>query len=184
MSNLLSQGTFYTTELSTSLRIAQVLGLTTSAFLAGKTFAVSFGTVPALLHAPVPLLAKQIDRVFQADLIINPVLVALGTGVFGYFAYRASIIPYSLLFLHPIDEKLTRKAHSLSCASLTDTAIESGVAKEETTHALVDKWATVNLGRTVLSALAALTATWAAVDRLEIVPAVAKLGGGAGRMGK
>ncbi|KAK3669698.1 hypothetical protein LTR78_010450 [Recurvomyces mirabilis] len=203
MSNLMSQGTFYTTDMGTPLRIAQVLGLTTSAFLAGKTFAVSFGTVPALLHAPVPLLAKQIDDVFQADLIINPVLVALGTGVFGYFAYRdpnrgspahilyttssillASVFPYSLLFLHPITEKLTRKAHSLSCASLTDTAIESGVAKEETTHALVDKWATVNLGRTVLSTLAAVTATWAAVDRLEVVPAAVRLGGGAGRMGK
>ena len=95
-----------------------------------------------------------------------------------------TIVPYSLLFLHPITEKLSRKAHSLGNASLTDTAIESEVAKEETTHALVDKWATLNLGRTVLSALAAVTATWAAVDRLEIVPAVARLGSGAGRMGK
>ena len=88
-----------------------------------------------------------------------------------------------MLLLHPITEKLSRKAHSLASASFTDTAIESGIAKEETTHALVDQWATVNLGRTVLSALAAVTATWAAVDRLEVVPAVTRLAGGAGRMG-
>ena len=95
----------------------------------------------------------------------------------------ATIIPYSMLFLHPITEKLKLKAHSLVSASLTDPAIESGVKKEETTHVLVDQWATVNLGRTVLSALAAVTATWAAVDRLEVVPAVTRLVGGAGRMG-
>ncbi|TKA78213.1 hypothetical protein B0A55_03771 [Friedmanniomyces simplex] len=202
MAALTNKGLFYTEELGTTIRIAQVLGLTSTAFLAGKTFAASFAAVPALLHAPAPLLAKQWKTLFDADKLVNPVVSAIGLGVFSFFAYRdpnpgsrhqilyttaaallASFIPYSLLLLGPISAKLEQKAQDLASTSLTDTVAESGMAKEETTHVLVDRWATVNLGRTLLSFVAAVAATWAAVDRLEVVPAVGKLVGGADRMG-
>lgn len=88
MATLTSQGAFYTAELGAPIRVAQVLGLTSTAFLAGKTFAASFGAAPALLHAPAPLLAKQWKTLFDADKLINPVVAAIGTGVFGFFAYR------------------------------------------------------------------------------------------------
>lgn len=54
---------------------------------------------------------------------------------------------------------------------------------EESTHQLVDRWATVNLGRSVLAALSAVFAAWATVDRMEVVGAAVRFTGGADRMG-
>jgi hypothetical protein len=91
MSTLTSQGSFYTTDPGTPIRIAQVIGLTTSGFLAGKTFAASSGSVPAFLKAPAPLLAQQIKTLLDADKIINPVAALLSTSIFGFFAYRSTL---------------------------------------------------------------------------------------------
>lgn len=76
----------------------------------------------------------------------------------------------------PINRQLESKAKTLALS-----ATEDGVPKEETTHALVDKWATVNLGRVVIAGVSALVATWAAVDRTEVVPAMFSLSTGANR---
>ncbi|KAI7684383.1 hypothetical protein KC322_g13448, partial [Hortaea werneckii] len=128
-------------------------------------------------------------------------VVALGSGIFTYLAAREPMssrhfvlyttsatllltcIPYTFIVGEPINQKLEKKAKDLSSASLTDAAAEAGVAQEETVHQLVDRWATMNLGRTLLTGIAALAATWAAVDRLEVVPAAARLAGGADRLG-
>lgn len=83
----------------------------------------------------------------------------------------ASIIPYSAALLLPLNQKLEAKAKDLASASLTDASVEAGVAKEETTHQLVDQWATINLGRSVLAGLSAILAAWASVDRMEVVGA-------------
>ena len=53
-------------------------------------------------------------------------------------------------------------------SSLVDTTAEHGIKKEETVHYLVDRWATFNVGRTVLTGLAAILSTWAAVERLKV----------------
>ncbi|EMD00638.1 hypothetical protein BAUCODRAFT_28981 [Baudoinia panamericana UAMH 10762] len=202
MAAVTNHGLFYTEQLTTPLRVAQVVGLTSATFLAGKTFAQSFGTIPAFLKAPAPLLAKQWKTMYDGDVLIAPATSAIGLGVFGYFAYRdpnawshhqilyttasalmAILIPYSTLLLGPINSKLEKKASDLASASLTDAEAESGMSKEESTHGLVDTWGTINFGRAIISGVAALAATWAAVDRLEVVPAVAKVMGGADRMG-
>ena len=91
MASFTNHSLFYTETLGAPIRVAQVVGLTSTAFLAGKTFAASFGTTPALLHAPAPLLAKQWKELFDADKLVNPVLSVLGLGVFGWFAYRGML---------------------------------------------------------------------------------------------
>ncbi|KXT02818.1 hypothetical protein AC578_5368 [Pseudocercospora eumusae] len=192
--------TFYTTNLPSGLRIAQVAGLTLSGFLAGTTFAASAAT-PALLKAPAPLLAKQWKTMFDANKLIAPVACLFSAGVFGYIGYREdkwtlpatlytasaslllSLVPYTYLLGEPINQKLEKKAQSLASVAITDAQAESGVSKEETTHALVDKWATINLGRAVISAASTAIAIWAAVDRTEVVPATARLAAGANRLG-
>lgn len=53
---------------------------------------------------------------------------------------------------------------------------------EQTTHWLVDRWATVNLGRAVLSGIAAVVATWAGTGGVRMGGiAVVK---GAGEVGR
>lgn len=59
--------------------------------------------------------------------------------------------------------------------------------REQTTHWLVDRWATVNLGRAVLSGVAAVAAIWAGVEGSGFGGGVGGIGmrvtTGAGRMG-
>jgi hypothetical protein len=68
-------------------------------------------------------------------------------------------------------------------ASLTDKAVESGVAKGETAHELLDKWATLNLGRSLLPLFATLAAGWAMMDKFEVLGLGAIIKTGADRMG-
>jgi hypothetical protein len=78
-----------------------------------------------------------------------------------------STIPYTFFFMRPYNNKLLEKADSLASTSLEDTAAEAGVAKEETVHSLVDTWATLNLGRAIITGIAAVTAAWATLSPAE-----------------
>lgn len=86
------------------------------------------------------------------------------------------MIPYTFFIGDPVNRQLEAKVQSLAL-----TATEDGVSKEETTHALVDKWATINLGKVVIAGISALVATWAALDREEVVPATFSFSTGANR---
>ena len=59
--------------------------------------------------------------------------------------------------------------NSLASTSLEDKAVEQGVAEGETTHALIDKWATLNVVRAAFLVAGSLCATLAAVDKRELV---------------
>jgi hypothetical protein len=63
--------------------------------------------------------------------------------------------------IKPINDKLFAASESLSSAELNKDA-EVGVAKAETVHALLDKWATLNLVRALLTGVAAVSASLAA----------------------
>ncbi|KAL1296962.1 hypothetical protein AAFC00_004562 [Neodothiora populina] len=179
------------------VRIAQVVGLTSSAYLAGAIGGISLFSCPALLQAPAPLLAKQWQTVFDKGKFLAPPLSVVSAAIFGGLAYRApkespsillytaaallvpSIIPYTVFAMGTVNKKLSDKA-----SSLTDAAAESGIAQEETAHALVDKWATLNLIRSFLPLVATVCAAWASVDNYEILGlASLSLRSGANRMG-
>ncbi|EME48753.1 hypothetical protein DOTSEDRAFT_40040 [Dothistroma septosporum NZE10] len=93
-----------------------------------------------------------------------------------------SIIPYTFFLGEPINKKLEEKERSLASVALTDDKAEVGIAKEDSVHALVDKWATVNFGRFGIATIAAFASTWAAIDRAEVVPAAFGLASGADRV--
>ncbi|PIB01393.1 hypothetical protein CB0940_00302 [Cercospora beticola] len=186
---------FLTDELGTGLRTAQVLGLTASAFLAGKTFAASYNAAPALLQAPAPLLAKQWQILFTRDKLLAPIISLFSSGTFACLAYRdqtwtkpailyttassllLALIPYTYLLGEPVNKKLEEKARTLKAEEAP------GVKREESVHGLVDTWASVNFGRAVVSFVASAAAIWAAVERPGVVPASATLATGANRMG-
>lgn len=85
-------------------------------------------------------------------------------------------IPYSLLLLEPVTEQLENKAGELDLNSS-----ESGVEKQRTTHWLVDRWATINLGRAVMTGVAAVAGTWAALGGVSV--GGIRVVSGAGRVG-
>lgn len=93
-------------------------------------------------------------------------------------------IPYSLFLLEPLNKLLEAKdaACAFSDADYPPTEREEvGFDYEHTTHWLVDRWATVNLGRAVMSAVAAGMAIWAGVEGVKMA-GVRVVSGGA-RMG-
>lgn len=77
-------------------------------------------------------------------------------------------MPFTLAFIAPTNEKLLAKKDHLASASLEDKAVEANVAEGETVHALIDKWATLNLGRAVLVAVGSLCTVLAALNKREV----------------
>ncbi|KAF1353902.1 hypothetical protein BDV97DRAFT_279548, partial [Delphinella strobiligena] len=166
--------------------VAQVVGLTASAYLAGAIAGISF-TTPAILDSPAPLLVKQWKKIFDSGKVVAPPLSIISAAIFGGLAYREpkgsaaftlytvaavlvpSIVPYTLLVMKPTNDKLNEKAESLATTSLEDAAAEAGVAKEETAHGLLDKWITLNLGRSLLPLIGTICAAWASVDKYEVL---------------
>jgi hypothetical protein len=61
-----------------------------------------------------------------------------------------SIIPYTLGLMVQTNNKLLGKADSLATTEITDKAAEAGATQEETVHALIDMWATLNLGQAII----------------------------------
>ena len=135
---------------------------------------------------------------FDTDKLLAPSIVVFSGSIFGYLGYKSSgvlarlyiaaaalaavSIPYSLLTLEPINKKLEEKASSLAKASISDAGAEAGVTREETVHYLVDQWATMNLGRSIITGIAAVCGTLAAVGQLEIIGVT--FASGANRMGR
>lgn len=72
-------------------------------------------------------------------------------------------MPFTFAFIVPTNKKLFAKRDQLAAASLEDKAVEVGVTQEETVHALIDKWGTLNLARAVIVGTGALCAILAAV---------------------
>jgi hypothetical protein len=84
----------------------------------------------------------------------------------------------------PTNNKLHEKRRALAATSAEDKTAEVGVAQEETVHALLDKWATLNLARALIMGVGSALATWAAVSKLEIVGfGGVRLRSGANRLG-
>ncbi|KAF1985202.1 hypothetical protein K402DRAFT_405347 [Aulographum hederae CBS 113979] len=182
----MSQGMFYHERIPASIRVVQALGITMAAFVAGETAATTLAFVPAILDAPAPLAARQwkktVERGSTGGLIALAAGVSFGamaylekpsTSAFKFFTAAAvlspTIIPFSLLVMGPVNDKLFKKADSLANTAITDSAAESGVAKEETVHGLIDKWATLNLGNAALTFASAVCAAWAVLNPVEVV---------------
>ncbi|OAL43546.1 hypothetical protein IQ07DRAFT_616393 [Pyrenochaeta sp. DS3sAY3a] len=165
----------------TGLIIAQTVGITASAYLFGQNASLSFVSIPAVMQAPAPLAAKQWSTVFTIGQAFGPPLAIASALATGYAASQLdpkslsfklnvaatlllpSIVPFTFAFIVPTNKKLLAKRDQLAAASLEDKAIEVGVAQDETVHALIDKWGTLNLARAVIVGTGALCAIIAAV---------------------
>lgn len=191
---------FYHAEVPVYVRLAQVVGISTALGLSGASFSITALTIPPLLKAPAPLLAKQWAILFNKGKNVIPPLALLASLSFGYLAVREwragspalylyatagviapSFIPYTLVFMNSTNQKLLEKADTLA-ASDAEEEVKGG--QEETTHVLVDRWATLNLVRGVISATAGVLALWASLQPVEVVGIAGfEFVGGADRLG-
>ncbi|KAF1935585.1 hypothetical protein EJ02DRAFT_460258 [Clathrospora elynae] len=197
-----TQGIFFGQQPPTGLVIAQTVGITASMFLLGTKASLSLVAIPAAMQAPAPLAAQQWFTIFTRGMKMGPPLAiasALATGYLAYTQDRSSIsaklnlaatlllpsiIPFTLAFLAPTNNKLLAKKDELASASLEDKAIEANVAEGENVHALMDRWATLNLARCVLVGAGALCTILGALSKKDIVGfREIGLASGANRMG-
>ncbi|KAF2020487.1 hypothetical protein BU24DRAFT_416169 [Aaosphaeria arxii CBS 175.79] len=182
-----SLGQLFTQQPPVLFRVAQLVGITGSAFVFGQNAFLSYGACPTIMEAPAPLAARQWVKMYNSAHIVGPI-TAIASGLSAaYVAYNQapeslafklnvaaavllpSIVPFTYAFIVPTNKKLFAKADSLAATSLDNKAAEAGVAKEETVHALIDKWATLNFARALIVGAAALLAAWAAADKREVV---------------
>ncbi|OCK80119.1 DUF1772-domain-containing protein [Lepidopterella palustris CBS 459.81] len=169
-------------QLSTPIRVAQVVGLTCSAALAGYIGGFSIGTVPSLKFAPAHAIAKQWQTAYEIGKSTAP-FVALTAGLtWSYLAtqgsmstaskqpllfnsnafalYSASavlvtaIVPFTLIVMKPTNDKLHAKA---------DASEESKAETDETVDELMNKWYWLNVVRASLPGVGAVVGAMAVV---------------------
>ena len=165
------------------LRIAQTLGITTSAVVAGFVSSASFALVPRMLESPTPLLLKQWGNAYAAGKKNVPPFAALSSACYFYLAYTLpsdaqkaklygylaagaltiGIIPYTLLVMLPTNKKLLEKVDETKALTVKDEVVEVGLGNE-TAHKLVDSWGMLNLGRAVLLTAGSLVGAWTALN--------------------
>ncbi|OBT65091.1 hypothetical protein VE03_05229 [Pseudogymnoascus sp. 23342-1-I1] len=158
-----------------SARVLQTIGLTTTAILAGASASFSIYTVPRLLESPTPLLLKQFKHMFAAghDTIPAGTIVAATSLLYLAYDSRAAgspawrgyataavlalgIVPYTLAVMMGTNKVLLDRAEEEE---------EKVEAQAASVKQLLDQWATMNLGRSVLLASAAVTAAWTALGK-------------------
>ncbi|KAF2503208.1 hypothetical protein BU16DRAFT_521802 [Lophium mytilinum] len=182
-----SPGLFYHEKVPTGIIVAQTVGITSAAFLSGMNAFISVGVVPSLMRAPAGLAASQFKYQYDLGKKLGPALALLGTAASGFLAWREprsstafkfwlasaivapSIVPWTFLTMMPTNKKLLGKAESLASTELTDKTAEAGVAKEETVNGLLDKWATLNFIRAIISGTSSVLACIAVLDRVDVV---------------
>ncbi|KAI9801863.1 MAG: hypothetical protein M1833_002177 [Piccolia ochrophora] len=170
---------------STVIRVAQTVGITSSALIAGSLMSISLIGVPAIMEAPGPLLLHQWHAMYTRGKNNMPKIAAVSLLCHGYVTYAAynskviplrqkwpifalgglstiAIIPFTFAVMHQTNQQLLRKEEASRGVSKTDDMVQAGL-NDEAVRPLVDRWGIMNLVRGSLPAIGALAACWAAL---------------------
>ncbi|MCJ1382977.1 hypothetical protein MMC17_006090 [Xylographa soralifera] len=165
---------------SAHIHAIQAVGLASSAFLGGAVLAISYAAIPPLYSAPSPLSAKQWRVLYRKGLAVAPPFAALTSLTFGYLSYTfkqasrpnanfyslaaalvVGIVPYTLIFMRGINNKLMTRAAEADKLDATEKVTQVGLPKGESTNELLDKWAFHNAVRCVFPLMATALGMWA-----------------------
>jgi len=167
------------------LRTIQTIGLTIAGITSGASLGISVILTPRILESPTPLLLKQWKNMYdQCKLLVPGGAVLAGTTSFllSYHMHSnaskftpdlwkpylisgilaISILPYTVAVIMPTNTKLMKKSDETKSLGVADQVVEVGLGGE-TAHALVDHWATLNLGRSALLIASTLLSAWTAL---------------------
>ncbi|OJD37187.1 60s ribosomal protein l44 [Diplodia corticola] len=152
-------------EVPILVRTAQVVGITSAAWWSGACGWISLSLIPTINKSPVDLRVKQWKYQYELGMTSGPAL-ALASGVsfcylmtqhgkhFGLLSERSfnlnalaavavpGIVPFTLLFIKPVNDKLMGHAESLEEgkqsgeAALTEQDVESLIARWNKLHAV------------------------------------------------
>lgn len=165
------------------VRIAQVVGITTSAYVGGAITSLSFLAVPPLLLAPAPLAARQWRLLFEHGRVSAPPLAFLSALSFSYLSYKfygtlnhakaelyalcsvlgIAIIPYTIVMMSGVNAKLSSKAENAEAVVLEMSA-EVAAPKGDSVNELLDLWATNNFARGLFPLASAVLGLWTSLS--------------------
>lgn len=151
---------------------------------AGSVLSISFFTVPSMLLAPSPLLARQWQASFDRGAIINPAIGLVSVFAYGFLSYRLygslnhpkaemyalsalfvlGMLPWTRLVMWPTNVALFRKYDEMKNLGVEEKATEVGLAKGESTKELVDRWGTLNVVRGLFPLVGAVLGTWSTLS--------------------
>jgi len=179
----------YQQGLPFEVRLAQVVGISTSFILTGMSVGTSYYAIPAIKKSPAPLLAQQWQQMYDYGKVIMPPLGIIPTAIYGYLAWSnrnqsgptlplyataAVLSPafttYTLLVMGGVNGALIRKAKAASTAKVGDAVVDAvAEAKgQDDTHALAEQWRLHNLVRAGMVGLAGVLALWASLEPMEL----------------
>ncbi|KAB2580007.1 putative mitochondrial membrane protein [Lasiodiplodia theobromae] len=156
------------------VRTAQVVGITSAAWWSGACGWISFALIPTINKSPAELRVKQWKYQFELGMATGPV-VALVSGVsfsylmtqhgkhIGLLSERSfyltslaavvvpAIVPFTLLFIKPVNNKLIAHVESLEDKESGESALT-----EQDIESLVAKWSKLNAVRAVMTGAGAV----------------------------
>ncbi|KAK8114667.1 hypothetical protein PG999_006736 [Apiospora kogelbergensis] len=158
-----------------TLRVLQATNAAVLTTTAGLNLGLSFLVIPRLLESPTPLMVRQWGRMFAVTsrffppAMMVPGLVHAALACCHYTVrggnrlsksssiitcnavaalVTLSVMPWTIGLMAPINVKLQRKVEEVQSLGAQEAEkSEAAVAEEETAHALVDRWALLNLYR-------------------------------------
>ena len=180
-----------------STQVAQAVGITTSAFLAGIPYirrhrrtllisilgavtCISVLSVPSLMLAPSPLVARQWKKLYGRGARTAPSLALTSASMFGFLSYKfygtlnhpkaelyglsalltVGIVPYTLIAMVPTNKKLTSRAETSEALSAEELFSQAGDSTAQSTKELLDLWATHNLARGLFPLAGSILGLW------------------------
>jgi hypothetical protein len=160
----------------TLIHAIQTVGITSASLVAGSNFATSLYAIPAILHAPPKLLAKQWLELFNRGIMVVVPLAIASTGSFAYLAFKAS---NPVGFTSSTTAQLYATAAALTIGNLVFTRIaimptnnaltqiaqSSGEAGLEKTVELVRKWDGLNMARGYFVLASTVLGIWLTATR-------------------
>ncbi|KAJ9648949.1 hypothetical protein H2199_000862 [Coniosporium tulheliwenetii] len=176
--------------LPATVRIAQVVGVTTASFLAGTIATYSYAFVPAVSLAPAPLLAQQWQKAYGIGASTAPPMALVAAVSFSYLASEAmktpaafsgsasldptsvaylytaaavlvpAIVPYTLLGMKAVNGALHAKADKLRTSSFDKPSTAS---EDREVKELVGRWKVLNAVRALLAGVGAVAGVVAVV---------------------
>ncbi|KAJ5889922.1 DUF1772-domain-containing protein [Penicillium tannophilum] len=163
-------------------RVAQAIGISGAAWLSGNIAALSTITVPALVqsqnehHKSQSLLTKQWRALYEIGKKKNPPIAAAVASSLAYLAwsvrqggplYKKTVYSRSGLYLAAAVLTVGIVPYTLICMTGTNSALmkkaESTSDADKEVPDLVERWNTLNLGRSVFPLAGAICAVVATI---------------------
>jgi hypothetical protein len=168
-------------DIPAHIRATQATSIALSTTVAGLNLGLSFFVIPRLLESPTPLMLRQWSSMFKVTSKALPPPFLVNGLLNAYLAYKIpgkariyglaaalslSIFPYTYGLLLPINRKLHAKVAEVEILNLAfgDVMGEEMGTKEETGHALVDRWGLYNLYRGSVAFVAGCVGLYAALS--------------------